>query len=668
VSELPLPDFDALPAEQVRRLVRACLGFERAWRAGPRPRLEDHLAEAGAAVRAPLLRELVLLDVYYRRRAGEWPGAADYRERFPELEPAWLARVLAEREGTDEGPPQGRSAAETPSRDERTPAGAAAGPRRVGDFQLQEEIGRGGMGVVYRARQAGLNRLVALKMILAGSHAGAAARARFRTEAEAVARLTHPNIVRVYQVGEHEGLPYLALEFCPDGSLGQALSRGPLPPAEAAALVEILAGAVQAAHDKGVLHRDLKPANVLFAEDGTPRLSDFGLAKLCDARGPTAEGAALGTPSYMAPELAEGRGGEAGPACDVYSLGAILYECLTGRPPFLAASPEDTLRQVLRDEAVPPSRLNSVVPPALEAICLRCLHKDPARRYARAAGLAEALRAWRAGTATPAPRATGWRWRWAALLAVAVLVGAGLWRAWPRPLAPAAAAPLQGFVDLQIVDPHDPARQDRWLGESGVLPLRAGDQFCIRADLNRPAYLYVVWIDADGKAELAYPRDPMTKRRAAAERPVQTLRRPEALDKFYEIPEASGLPLLIAGRVGLGAAPLGTGPLSEVAALGATAEALAGTETVVLLAREEPLPADVDLAAELGGLPPQRRRGEAVVWFRDGEVVRDDPQRMPTWDEHGVDDPLRQTQERLRQVWQRHGGLLRAVSFASQGQ
>ena len=262
---------------------------------------------------------------------------------------------------------------------------AAAIPERVAvpGYEVLSELGRGGMGVVYKARQVKLGRLVALKMILSGGHAGEADLARFRTEAEAIARLQHPNIVQIYEVGEHGGLPFFSLEFCGGGSLEKKRGGTPLPPAEAAVLVETLARAMQAAHEKGVIHRDLKPANVLLAEDGTPKITDFGLAKKLDEAGQTASGAVMGTPSYMAPEQA---GGQAvGPLADVYALGAVLYECLTGRPPFKAATNLDTILQVVSDEPVPPAQLQPKTPRDLETICLKCLHKDPEKRYPSAA-------------------------------------------------------------------------------------------------------------------------------------------------------------------------------------------------------------------------------------------------------------------------------------------
>jgi tRNA A-37 threonylcarbamoyl transferase component Bud32 len=259
-------------------------------------------------------------------------------------------------------------------------------------YEILAELGRGGMGVVYKARQTRLRRTVALKMILGGGHAGAADLERFRTEAEAIARLQHPHIVQIYEVGEHDGLPYFSLEFCAGGSLEKKLAGTPLPARAVAALVEQLAHAMQAAHDKGVIHRDLKPANVLLAEDGTPKITDFGLAKKLDEAGQTQSGAIMGTPSYMAPEQAGGNSKSIGPAVDVYALGALLYELLTGQPPFKADTPMDTLLLVLEREPVPVRQLNPKATRDLETICLKCLEKEPRRRYASAGALADELR------------------------------------------------------------------------------------------------------------------------------------------------------------------------------------------------------------------------------------------------------------------------------------
>jgi serine/threonine-protein kinase len=263
---------------------------------------------------------------------------------------------------------------------------------QVPAYDVTEELGRGGVAVVYKARHLRLNRPVALKMLLAGAWASRADRQRLSREAELVAALRHPNIVQVYDVGNLDGRPYFTMEFVEGGSLDQKLAGEPLSAREAASLLAVLAEAIDAAHRAGIVHRDLKPSNILLGADGTPKISDFGLARHLRI-GPalTESGAPLGTPSYMAPEQARGRSRETGPAADLYALGAILYEVLTGRPPFHAESAAATVQLVLTEEPVPPSRLNPQVPRDLETICLKCLHKDPRRRYATAAALADEL-------------------------------------------------------------------------------------------------------------------------------------------------------------------------------------------------------------------------------------------------------------------------------------
>jgi WD40 repeat protein len=263
----------------------------------------------------------------------------------------------------------------------------------VAGYEILGVLGRGGMGVVYRARHLALKRTVALKMIRTDAVPDDQARARFRAEAEAAARLAHPNIVGIFEIGDAGGLPYCALEFQGEGSLSAKLAGTPLPPREAAALAETLARAVQHAHERGIIHRDLKPANILLASGGVPKVSDFGLARRLDEdSGQTQAGAVLGTPSYMAPEQAAGQTREVGPAADTYALGAILYECLTGRPPFKGATVRETLEQVRTREPVPVRQLQPGCPRDLETVCLKCLEKEPQRRYASAAALADDLR------------------------------------------------------------------------------------------------------------------------------------------------------------------------------------------------------------------------------------------------------------------------------------
>jgi hypothetical protein len=284
------------------------------------------------------------------------------------------------------------------------------------------------MGVVYKARDLKLKRVVALKVILVGVHAGESALIRFKGEAEAIARLQHPNIVQIYEVGEHEDKPFISLEFCTGGSLDAKIAGTPLPYKDAAQLVQQLAGAVHAAHQALVIHRDLKPANVLLTADGTPKITDFGLAKRLDDAGQTQSGAIMGTPSYMAPEQAEGKTKELGPATDIYSLGAILYELLTGRPPFKAATPLDTILQVVSDDLLPPRQLQKRIPPDLETICLKCLSKVPRHRYASAREVAEDLACFLEDEPIKArpPRLLTRCSRWARRRAVLVTVSCGL--------------------------------------------------------------------------------------------------------------------------------------------------------------------------------------------------------------------------------------------------
>ncbi len=302
---------------------------------------------------------------------------------------------------------------------------AALPPAAVPGYRLDRELGRGGMGVVYLATQYGLNRSVALKMVLSGEHASATEKGRFLAEAEAVAAVRHPGVVQVFDFGTHDGRPYFALEYLSGGSLSERLNGTPLAASDAAKVVEAVGRAVQAVHDAGVIHRDLKPANILFDAAGLPKVTDFGLARKGDAS-LTATGAILGTPSYMAPEQAEGRK-DVGPAADVYALGAVLYECLTGRPPFRAASALETIHQVLKDEPVPPSRFTPKLPRDLETVALKCLNKDRRKRYATAGAMADDLTRYLNGEpilARPVSAVDrGWRWVKRNPLLAAVVIG-----------------------------------------------------------------------------------------------------------------------------------------------------------------------------------------------------------------------------------------------------
>jgi WD40 repeat protein/tRNA A-37 threonylcarbamoyl transferase component Bud32 len=356
-------------------------------------------------------------------QAGRRPDRRAWLARHPDLAEE-LADFLADQERFD------RLAA--PLMGLLTPPGPAAGtinlavtdtlrvsaeepPRRLGDYELLEEIARGAMGVVYKAHQLSLNRVVALKMIIAGELAAPAELQRFRTEAENAAGLDHAHIVPVYEVGEHQGRPYFSMKLVEGGNLSQHLPRLTRDPRAGARLLAAVARAVHHAHQHGIIHRDLKPANILLDGRGMPQVTDFGLAKrLRGDAGLTRSNAIVGTPAYMAPEQAAVKGKQLTTAADVYALGAILYELLAGCPPFRGLTPLETLHRVLHEEPVPPSRLRPKVPRDLETICLKCLSKEPERRYASAEALAEDLERFLAGEPVLArpigPLGRGWRW------------------------------------------------------------------------------------------------------------------------------------------------------------------------------------------------------------------------------------------------------------------
>ncbi len=285
-------------------------------------------------------------------------------------------------------------------------------PRYLPGYEILGTLGRGGMGVVYKAHQKALNRVVALKMIHAHEASSPVGLARFQSEAQAVAQLQHPNIVQIYETGDFGGNPYFSLEMVTGGTLAQKLKKNSFSPRQAAQLMETLARTIHCAHEKGIIHRDLKPGNILLTESGVPKITDFGLAKnlLETTRESlkTRTGEVLGTPTYMSPEQAHGAGTKIGPASDIYSLGAILYELLTGRPPIQGTNFLQTILQVIEEEPVAPRTIQPKIPRDLNTICLTCLQKDPFRRYASAANLAADLRAFLAGEPIKARPPTRW--------------------------------------------------------------------------------------------------------------------------------------------------------------------------------------------------------------------------------------------------------------------
>ena len=459
-SSSHLPDLTALVGRLTPDARRVVLGIDQhaRWKRAQPLSVEDYLrAVPGLVDEAATLFDLVLGEFLLRQERGEHPAVAEYRARFPALANA-LVQVLQARTARSETaappsppvhevetvsyaahpepwPPGGPVNATLSHEGSGPPGNLVSAPASVAGYEILGVLGRGGMGVVYRARQVKANRTVALKMILASRHASEEHRLRFQIEAEAVARLQHPHIVQLYEVGECEGRPFFALEFCDGGSLDRKLKQQRLTAPEAAALVETLARAMHYAHLHGVVHRDLKPANVLLTADGVAKVTDFGLARRLDAESELSQsGDVVGTPAYMAPEQAAGRVRAIGPPADVYALGAILYEMLAGRPPFAGAAVYETIQQVLTAEPVRPSRVRAGVPRDLEIICLKCLQKDAGRRYASAEALADDLRRFQTMepiTARPVgalKRASLWARRRpavAGLLAVLAVVGVG---------------------------------------------------------------------------------------------------------------------------------------------------------------------------------------------------------------------------------------------------
>jgi serine/threonine protein kinase len=501
-------------------------------------------------------------------------------------------------------------------------------PASFGKFQVVRVLGGGGQASTLLAIDPDLRCHVVLKLY----H-----RARTPAEQEAVlregqalARVRSPYVAQCRGVERQDGVPALVVEYVPGRDLKAQQKARPLGVNEALELTRQLAEGLAAVHACGLLHRDLKPRNVLVSDDGRPRLVDFGLAVPVASAELTG---VSGTLPYMAPEQARGEAERIDPRTDVFGLGAILYELLTGRPPHQGSTREELLRAACAGDVVPPRQVSPRVPRAVNDLCLRCLAKGPAQRFASAAELAAAVRRLQRRRRLRRPLVAA-----ALLLATLVAAVPVVSRFWPSTptQSPVEMVALKGSIDVVVTEPGNPRRQLLPLHDPAARPLQKGDEVRVVAELNRPAYLYVLWIDTRGEVGPVYPwREGKWGRRPEQERPVQRLNLPENPGEIW---------------------PILPGP--------------AGMETLVLLAREAPLPPEVDLAQALGELGPQPLLDEMdVAWFENGALVRGDPERAPNLKEaRPGSSPVLRTQGVLHERLKGLGfTYTRAVTFANRG-
>ncbi len=598
-------------------------------------------------------------------------GLADLLRRMPEPGgssqemPTLVERILQlarPGEPPDSLPPEATTPTPiTPERKADAPSPFLEPPQqpgeigRLGRYRILSQIGRGGMGVVFQAEDPRLQRQMALKIMRPELAARPLARERFLREARAMAALEHESIVPVFEADEatvgSQTVPYLVMPLLKGETLAQRLHRPEaIPMPDIVRIGREIADGLATAHAAGLIHRDIKPGNVFLTGNGRVKILDFGLVRaVAEDSNLTVSGQVHGTPAYMAPEQAEGRPVDG--RADLFSLGCVLYHLATGAAPFSGPSTLAILRQLAVHEPLPARTINPEVPSELSALIEELLRKDPTRRPLSAQEVAERLARVEAGfsiplspeptTVTlPRPRSRFALWAGgvaglvAALVVIVVVAHPRTPSGTGQPVAD-ALAPLKGSIDVRVFGKDDPQRQNLFLDDPGAVPLRPGDEFCIEAKLNRPAYAYVLWIDTEGEVVPVYPWKPKHwEDRPADEHAVHQLRVPEALDRYYSI--KAGTP---------------------------------GMDTLVLLARDEPLPPNVDLRGELGALPQPKAQGfRATAWFENGVPVKNERGRAGNFDERQRDDPVLQTQERIRErLVGKHFSYVLAVSFADRG-
>jgi hypothetical protein len=518
---------------------------------------------------------------------------------------------------------------------------------RLGSYRVLRRLGSGGMGIVFEAEDPQLRRQVALKVMRPALAAGVSARQRFLREARAMAALKHDHVITIYQVGEDQGVPFLAMELLEGESLADRLQREPVPPlAEVRRIGREMAEALAAAHERGLIHRDIKPANVwLEGERRRVKILDFGLALSADdSEQLTASGVFLGTPAYMAPE--QGCGDPVDGRCDLFSLGCVLYQMTTGRLPFPGKNALGIRRAVVSEEPPAPQQVRPAIPQALSDLIVRLLAKKPEGRPASARAVAEVLAALEGVKLGDSPRElrpgrSRLAW-WIGLAAVVLLIGVAV-AAWyfTRPRDGTSTGdetrlvPLKGWIDVRLWRPELGRGRDLGLHDQEALPLTPDSEVSVEAQLNHPGYLYVIWIDSKGEASPIFPWKPgQWEARPTGEEPMARLRRP-AQERVYW-------------------------PLKKQQP---------GMETLLLLARQTPWPADVDLEKLLTGLPEQKmQNAAAAVWFENWQVVKEDEKRSPVFfDERRRDDPVLETQRLLQERLGKYCDYSRAVSFANKG-
>lgn len=485
---------------------RLCDRFEAAWRNPTPPQLESFLADVDAEQVELLLPELLRVEIQVLGQADQPVDIESYHERFPDyvalVDKCFREITIATSlPGSQQNTVVTANKLSIPNSDtHQTPeqgtmlgsdalkvSGASLVGKRFGDYELLAEIARGGMGVVYKARQQKLNRTVALKMILSGELASEEEVLRFQTEAESAASLSHPNIVNIHDVGVEAGHHFFSMDYIEGRNLGELILENPLPVRQAATYLLEIAQAIEYAHQQGILHRDLKPSNILIDHTGASHITDFGLAKQIQKGGQlTGTGQLLGTPAYMSPEQAAGEREQFGPTMDVYSLGAVLYELITGRPPFRAESTLELIIQVLELDPIAPQLMNPKIPRDLETICLKCLAKDPRRRYATAAELAADLDRWlhdRPIEARPVSSLErSWRWcrRRPAIatlsIAVAVAIMVGTYTSWRYAIQARHEASTARLAQKDATRSFEKAQEARDQAEAAQVRASAGEQ------------------------------------------------------------------------------------------------------------------------------------------------------------------------------------------------